>query len=277
MSNDIERRKQTMNGIKISTVLDLIKNKNSMGYKLLYKHHYKLLFSTAFAVTKNEQDSQDVVQNVVYKLSNMNANRFPEKGEVSWLYRVVKNEAINFVKNRKQYSDIDDVELPVVDINLDSLIDIDSYYSLIESLNEQQKEVVTLKVLGDFSHKEIARMLDKPIGTIQWIYSTSIKKLRVSLGAMASLVMVLSISAFARVANLYSNFKIPQQSLPQSDPGISSSPTRPSSSPIEESSLLLEIINDNILVVLLSLIVLSILGIIIFMKFSDKIPTKLKR
>ncbi len=265
-----------MSEIKISSILDLIKNKNAVGFELLYQYHYKLLFSTAFAVSKNEQDSQDVVQNVFYKLSKLPPGKFPQKGEVSWLYRVVKNEATNFSKNRMQYSDLEDVDLPIMDKDISELFDMDSYYSLIGGLNEQQKEVVTLKVLGQLSHKEIARMLDKPIGTIQWIYNTSIKQLRISLAAMASFAFILLLGGAARLASIYSLLQTPpiMDSPMPNDPGISHSPGMSAPPSVENIEFLPYLLNDSAFVALLIATVTVIAGIILFLKFSYKLPTK---
>lgn len=263
-----------MTEIKVSTVLDLIKNKNQTGFELLYQYHYKLLFSTAFTITKNEEDSRDVVQNVAYKLAKMPSNNFPETGQVSWLYRVVKNEAINFMKSRKQYDSLDEnIEIPVFDKDLNEIFDMDHYYSLIESLNENQKKVVTLKVLGDLSHKEIAQMLDKPIGTIQWLYNTSIKQLRISLTAMASFVILLATSAGVRCYKLYSDMLSLSPSGADS-PASSDVPIIVDSPIPGGGDLFNVIIKDQLFIFLLVAILSLSLGIIIFFKFSDRIPTK---
>lgn len=265
-----------MTEIKLSTVLDLIKNRNQTGFDLLYEHHYKLLFSTAFTITKSEEDSRDVVQNVAYKLAKMSANKFPETGQVAWLYRVVKNEAINFMKNRKECEQLDDsIEIPIIDKNLNELFDMEHYYSLIENLNENQKKVVTLKVLGELSHKEIAMMLDKPIGTIQWIYNTSIKQLRISLASMVSCILVLSTGIVSRGYSLY-------RDIFYFNPSIASHPGSLDASIISdfpisnEGNLFSELINDNIFMLLIVATLILLVGMVAFLKFSYKIPTKRK-
>ena len=58
------------------------------------------------------------------------------------------------------------------------------------SLDPKRQNVVTLKVLGGLSHKEIAQLLSMPVGTVQWLYNTSIKSLRRTLTALASVAVV---------------------------------------------------------------------------------------
>ena len=47
-----------------------------------------------------------------------------------------------------------------------------------EILNQEELEIVLLYVVSGYKHREIADMLDKPLGTILWTYNNSIKKLK---------------------------------------------------------------------------------------------------
>ncbi len=182
----------------MSTIFDLIKNGDNYGIELLYTHHYRFLFSTAFSILSNEEDSKEVVQEVMLKLIKLKRESFPKTGELSWLYKVIQNECYSLLRRERRNISIDDMpEIPIIDKDISDFVDMDTYYSLIDGLNEKQKQIVTLKVLGGLSHKEIAKALNKPIGTVQWLYNTSIKQLRVALVSLASLILVLTISLFS--------------------------------------------------------------------------------
>ena len=45
-------------------------------------------------------------------------------------------------------------------------------------LNSAEREIITLKIMGDMTFKEIAALLDQPMGTVTWKYQNAIKKLR---------------------------------------------------------------------------------------------------
>ncbi|MFI3176710.1 MAG: sigma-70 family RNA polymerase sigma factor [Eubacteriales bacterium] len=160
--------------------------------ELLQEQHGRFLYATAYGVCHNEEDSKDIIQNVLIKLAGLPIARFPTTGESSWLYTLIRHEAIDYIKYHKHHTDLSAASrVAISDCNMDELFDLDTYETMIASLNEKQKEVVTMKVLGEMSHKEIARILGKPTGTIQWIYNTSIGKLRVQLTALASLVVAI--------------------------------------------------------------------------------------
>jgi RNA polymerase sigma-70 factor (ECF subfamily) len=52
---------------------------------------------------------------------------------------------------------------------------------IVETLDEDEYEIVLLYVLGNYTHKQIAEGLSKPIGTITWKYQEALKKLRTKL------------------------------------------------------------------------------------------------
>ena len=148
-------------------------------------------------------------------------------------------------------------EIPVPERQLEMLEDMEPVQSLLSSLDQKRQNVVTLKVLGGLSHKEIAQLLAMPVGTVQWLYNTSIKSLRRTLTALASVAIV---SAGGLMYQTTQYFRTPAQE-PGGDFGISSiPPAEPSLSPW--------------FTVWLTLLIVSIVAGILFFKFSDKIPTK---
>ena len=99
-------------------------------------------------------------------------------------------------------------------------------------------------------------ILSVPIGTVQWIYATSIKKLRRSLTALTSLVIIFG-GGFGY--QLVQYFQTPAE-VP-GDIGINSIPAvEPTISPW--------------LILFLVLFLSAAAACILFLKFSDRIPTK---
>ena len=65
------------------------------------------------------------------------------------------------------------------------------YYKIIKNLNEKQKEIVSLKVLDDFTFKEIGQMLNMPTATVQWYYYKSINILKSAVSSMAAFILAI--------------------------------------------------------------------------------------
>lgn len=183
--------------MKISEMLDLIKNKEEQGFSAFYDEWYNMMYSVAFSVLGNREASEDSIQRVAKKLYLLDAEKFPISGHYSWLYRVVKNESLN--NTEKEGEDIAELKIGYHDKDIEKFVNMDSYYSMIVGLSEKQKEIVTLKVIGGLTHKEIAQMLGKKVGTVQWTYNVAVHKLRISLSALASLVAVYFGSVVSRI------------------------------------------------------------------------------
>ena len=49
---------------------------------------------------------------------------------------------------------------------------------LLEKLNEEEREVISLHVVTGLKHREIAKLLNKPLSTILSKYNRAIKKLQ---------------------------------------------------------------------------------------------------
>ena len=251
-----------MNSVKIETIFDLIENKESRGFELLYEQYFRIMYGIAYSVTGNDELSKDAVQNTLIKLFGLDQHKFPKEHPLTWLYVVVKNEALMLLRKEKPTVDISGVveKLPVFDKGIEDFADMENYYDLISSLNEKQKQIVTLKVLGGMSHKEITQMLQKPIGTIQWIYNTSIKKLRVVLSAMAAFVIMLGTGFIYKLIRALNTqyIDIPEMEM---EPPVSI-PTPPQV--------------DAWVIALGVSFLLFVMAWIIFFKNSDKLPTKRK-
>ena len=144
-------------------------------------------------------------------------------------------------------------EIPVPERQLEMLEDMETVQSMLSSLDQKRQNVVTLKVLGGLSHKEIAQLLAMPVGTVQWLYNTSIKSLRRTLTALASVAIV---SAGGLMYQTTQYFRTPAQE-PGGDFGISSiPPAEPSLSPW--------------FTVWLTLLIVSIVAGILFSNFPTK-------
>ena len=57
----------------------------------------------------------------------MDNQKLPKNNEASWLYSITKNEAIDFIRNRKTLLNIDEIYYISEDDELNEIIDRDNY------------------------------------------------------------------------------------------------------------------------------------------------------
>ena len=146
------------------------KNDNKNAYEMIYKKCNKLVYGIAFSILKNKQDAEDVAQIVFAKIYAIEKDKLPVSNEASWLYTITKNEALTYLRKKHTEFDIDNMYEIEADDEMSKVIDKDSYNRLISKLDDKEKEIISLKVLGDLSFEQISRILNEPTGTIKWRY-----------------------------------------------------------------------------------------------------------
>src|SRR2546429_2430582 len=143
------------------------------------------LYTAALRMTRNPADAEDLVQETYLK-AYRGFGGFQEGTNLkAWLYRILTNTYINSYrakKRRPEQSDIDDVEdlylyrrlggleaaragQSAEEEVLDHFTDVEVKEAL-ESLPEQFRMAVLLADVDGFAYKEIAEILDIPIGTV---------------------------------------------------------------------------------------------------------------
>lgn len=171
-------------------IFQQIKNGDSNKINVLYSEYNRLVYGIAFSILKNKEDSEDIIQIVFAKIFEMDKEKLPTNNETSWLYSLTKNETLNYLRKQKEDVSLDDIYyIAEEDEELNKIIEKDKYNRIISKLNEQEREIVSLKILSNMSFKEIALLLKMPIGTVQWKYYTALHTLRLLLGNISMFIL----------------------------------------------------------------------------------------
>ncbi len=151
--------------------------------KELYENYSKLIYKIAFSILKNKENAEDVMQNVFAKIIEMPKEKLPTEREATWLYTVTKNEAISYIRKNKKEVCLEEIyELVDEDTKIEDIIEKEDYQKLISGLDKEEQEIISLKVLSKLKFRQIATLLNMPIGTVQWKYYRAVKALKISLG-----------------------------------------------------------------------------------------------
>ena len=147
--------------------------------------HMPSLYTAALRMTRNSADAEDLVQETYLKAYRAFGSFEAGTNLKAWLYRILTNTYINMYrakKRRPEQSDIDDVENLYLYRRLGGLegstagrsaeeevlehVTETEVKEALESLPEQFRLAVLLGDVEGFSYKEIAEILDVPIGTV---------------------------------------------------------------------------------------------------------------
>jgi RNA polymerase sigma-70 factor (ECF subfamily) len=143
------------------------------------------LFSTAMRMTRNRSDAEDLVQETFIKAWRSFATYQQGTNLRAWLFRIMTNTYINKYNAQQRKpteTELDDVEelflykrLGAVDQSqlsqsaedqMLSLFTDDEVKKSLEELPEQFRIPVLMSDVEGFSYKEIAEILEIPLGTV---------------------------------------------------------------------------------------------------------------
>lgn len=141
-------------------------------------NYYRL----AFTYMKNSNDAMDMLQEMIVVLYK----EIHTIKKYSSFYSWSKTILVNLCKKQLSKSiEIDDLDLSTIQSESDEFHDTDNKLyldSLIQNLNEDQKEAITLRYYLDYSYDEIAHITGAPLGTIKSRISKGISKLKLIVG-----------------------------------------------------------------------------------------------
>ncbi len=154
------------------------------AYEYLVTKYLKRVISVAWGIVRNPDDAEDLAQEAFVRAYE-NIARFRTGDPFGpWIYRIVTNLSLDVVKHRgrvrqealsetEESERRDRADLPAKSNEIASRID-----QALQSLPEMQGLVARLHLVEEFSHAEIAEMLNLNEGTVRSHLSLARRKLR---------------------------------------------------------------------------------------------------
>jgi RNA polymerase sigma-70 factor (ECF subfamily) len=154
-----------------------------------FRAHYSLVFRTAYKLTGNAADAEDVLQTVFLRLVKREANADAVENQESYLRRAAINAALDVLRSRQASPIVEVAELP--DLPAQAAHGDEKELSpalrqalgrALAKLKPRSAEIFTLRFLEGFSNPEIAQMLDISQVLVAVIVHRTRQQLRKELG-----------------------------------------------------------------------------------------------
>lgn len=142
------------------------KKNDAKAQSQLYKLFASKLFSICLKYSPSYAEAEDNLQDAFITVFKK-IDQYKGKGSFEgWIKRVTINTALQRYRSKGVFNIVNEesIEDVVVEIEDDSL-DIDYLLKLIQDLPDRYRLVFNLYALDDYSHKEIAEMLEISVGT----------------------------------------------------------------------------------------------------------------
>lgn len=162
--------------------------KKTVEFDEYYRMFAQKLYGVAFKMVNNQQDALDIVQESFIK-AYQNWEKFRGDSAVStWLYRIVLNRSYDFLKKRSRANilpiekDFEDSKAIPDDRMVMQSDRMEEIRKEIENLTPRQKSIFILKSYDGLTYEEIARIMNRRVGTIKATYFQAIQKIKRNLG-----------------------------------------------------------------------------------------------
>lgn len=176
----------------------LLSKKDEAAFEQVFKSAYKNLHAYAYAILKNVDDAEEMVQQVFFKLWER-GDRLTLSGSITaYLYRAVHNESLNFIKHKKvkadhqmhvAYSMRQQEKRPSTTIMTKEMEQ--RFRESLNELPEQCRTVFQMSRFEDLRYREIADRLNISVKTVENHMGKALKFLRSRLTEFLSLALLL--------------------------------------------------------------------------------------
>jgi RNA polymerase sigma-70 factor (ECF subfamily) len=136
--------------------------------------HVDAAYNLARWLAGNESDAQDVVQDAYLRAFRFFAG-FRGEDSRAWLLRIVRNAFYDSLKQKRRQdtSTEFDEQIHAIEESAEDLsgtvlekADYELLHKTIAELPVEFREILVLRELEDFSYKQIAAMINAPLGTV---------------------------------------------------------------------------------------------------------------
>jgi RNA polymerase sigma factor (sigma-70 family) len=170
-------------------LVSLLLQQNSQAFSYLYDNYSPALFSVINQIVINKQIAADVLQDVFVNIWKKIDSYDDRKGRLfTWMLNIARNAAIDKIRSR-QYKD--ELKNQPLSENVNSMMpgtvvnpqqnDI-GLKKQVNKLKDEYRTLIDLSYFKGFTHEEIAKSLNLPLGTVKTRIRAALTQLRTMIG-----------------------------------------------------------------------------------------------
>jgi RNA polymerase sigma-70 factor (ECF subfamily) len=148
-------------------LVETIRGGDPGAFELLVRRKTSKVYSLCYRIIGNAEDAKDISQLVFIKLWENLEKYDPQYAFDTWLYRMVTNVAIDFMRNKQSRDNAVNSNLRLVKTSFDAeqgvviqRKEVESVFNVVSScLSPKQKTIFVMNQMDDMPSSEIAKVL----------------------------------------------------------------------------------------------------------------------
>ncbi len=179
---------------------------NKEGLREIYEEYVSYIYGTVYQMLRNRENAEDITSEFFIRLWDKAKYYKPGSGHRGWMATIARNMVIDHIRKYKReeltafLSDAQDASVVQGNEEISRAVAMETAGSsegyfrasevenevlgkmliedAMEELNDKERIVVHLKIMGEMTFKEIAEILEIPMGTVSWRFREAMNKLR---------------------------------------------------------------------------------------------------
>jgi RNA polymerase sigma factor (sigma-70 family) len=165
-------------------IMNKVKDGNVQMLAILFERHHVKLYNYFLRLTGNKNNSEDLVQDVFFRILKYRASYRRESTFVVWMYRIGRNAHFDYLKKNKEAMSLDDLrnEEPSSDSRPDQKMGIEQDKAFMNKalslLPPAKREILVLSRFQEMKYNDISNMLGCSLASVKTRVHRAIKDLR---------------------------------------------------------------------------------------------------
>jgi len=178
-------RMETIEAENRKNLLAEVATGDSKAFEELTKKYGNLIWSIARRYLSNQAEAEDAVQEIFLALWQ-SASRFDaNKGsEITFIATIARRRLIDGLRKNNKHKILQSIDDAISDdvfkqkSNLEENAELSLAVGVLETLEKKDQELLSLSIYQGYSHVEIAKLLNLPLGTVKTRIRRNLMKIR---------------------------------------------------------------------------------------------------
>lgn len=164
-------------------LVDLLQQRNEKAFSYLYDNYSGALLGIVNAIVTDKETANDVLQNVFINIWRKIESYDSSKGRLfTWMLNIARNAAIDEVRSKGYNNSLKNVPLPETNeivgaVTGTSITDV-GLKKILGNLKGELRVLVDMSYFQGFTHEEISKALNLPLGTVKTRIRSALTQLR---------------------------------------------------------------------------------------------------
>ena len=168
-------------------IIALLEAKDEQSIRLIFDRYGNAMLNAILKVVGNRAMAEDVLQEVLVKVWKKGGTYKKGKGTLfTWLVSISRNAAIDKTRSKEfsQARKSTDLDNYVYDSESQSLRNSNlnelkgNVQEMVSLLEEHERQLISMAFFEGYTHNDISKELDMPLGTVKTRIRSALKKLR---------------------------------------------------------------------------------------------------